>query len=495
MTVADTSQTQVRAAIYCRISRDKRGEELGVKRQEQACRELAERNGWTVTKVYVENSVSAYSRAPRPEYRALMKSIEQGELDVVVAWAPDRLHRRPIELNEYIEATERAGVTTHTVNAGHWDLSTAGGRVSARVLGDLAAYESELRAERVRAAQFQARQQGKPRTDGRRSLGYDFVDGRYVVVEREAEAIRDAAKKLLAGVTLRQIAKDMRAAGITTTRGNPMSPESIRGTLKTPRIAGLVGWNPKDKQGRRLRRNVQVLDGVVGDWPAIIDVDTWHAVCALLDNPERRTNKRGNEVVNLGSNLYRCACGDDMGAKKRRLDSGRTYRRYYCRRNKYPDPVEGIEHSACQADELDAYVSEVVIARLERIDIRSHLALSGGSVDEVAELNGRRAEARARLGDLDAAVASGTMSTARYLAVSPKIEAQLDELDRQLAALAGADNALTPLADTEDIRGWWETAPVALRRGVIEALVEVRLARGLPGQRAFSPDRVELTWK
>ncbi|MGP5929107.1 recombinase family protein [Corynebacterium glyciniphilum] len=490
----DTGNAQVRTAIYCRISLDKRGEGLGVERQEAECRELAERNGWTVTKVYVDNSVSAMSTAKRPGYAAMLKAIKAEQFDKVVVWDADRLHRRNVELEPYIDVTERVGVDTHVVTAGHYDLSTVSGRMTARIIGAVAQQESEHKAERIRAAQFQARQSGKPRTDGRRALGYRFEGSQWVIVEREAEALRDAAAKLLAGVTLRQIARYMRAAGINTTRGNPMTAESIRDTLKQPRLAGLVGWTPKNRKGQRLRRNMTVLDGVVGDWEPILDVDTWHAVYDLLNSPDRRTNKRGNEVVNLGSNLYKCACGDDMGAKYRKLADGTKYRRYYCRRRLHLDNGRGL-HSACHADELDAYVTETLLARLERIDIRAHLALSGGTADEVATLNGRRGTLRARLDDLDTAVGSGTLSMERYLAVAPKVEAQIAEVDDQLAALAGADNALTPLADTDDIRGWWETAPIDLRRGVLDALVTVHIERGLPGRTRFDPDRITFEWK
>jgi DNA invertase Pin-like site-specific DNA recombinase len=39
----------VRAAAYVRISRDREGQALGVARQEDDCKALAERRGWTVT--------------------------------------------------------------------------------------------------------------------------------------------------------------------------------------------------------------------------------------------------------------------------------------------------------------------------------------------------------------------------------------------------------------------------------------------------------------
>ena len=62
-----------RAAIYCRISDDRAGAGLGVARQEADCRKLAEDRGLTVTQVYVDNDLSAYSGKPRPGYKALLR--------------------------------------------------------------------------------------------------------------------------------------------------------------------------------------------------------------------------------------------------------------------------------------------------------------------------------------------------------------------------------------------------------------------------------------
>jgi site-specific DNA recombinase len=45
----------MKAGIYTRISDDTEGEGLGVARQEQDCRALCERKGWTVADVYPDN--------------------------------------------------------------------------------------------------------------------------------------------------------------------------------------------------------------------------------------------------------------------------------------------------------------------------------------------------------------------------------------------------------------------------------------------------------
>lgn len=101
-----------RAAIYARISQD-RGEEirgLGVARQEADCRTFIANRGWSVAGVFIDNDVSAYSTARRqkirPAYAQLLEAIGGGAIDVLVVWHPDRLHRSPIELEDFILLVE-----------------------------------------------------------------------------------------------------------------------------------------------------------------------------------------------------------------------------------------------------------------------------------------------------------------------------------------------------------------------------------------------------
>lgn len=59
-----------RAATYTRISRDEEGLGLGVARQEQDCRALAERQGWQVVEpIYCDNDISASTRSRKPRPR------------------------------------------------------------------------------------------------------------------------------------------------------------------------------------------------------------------------------------------------------------------------------------------------------------------------------------------------------------------------------------------------------------------------------------------
>ncbi len=66
------------AAVYVRISQDRGGAGLGVDRQENECRALAERLGWRVIEVFGDNDLSAFSGRRRPAYERMLHDIEAG---------------------------------------------------------------------------------------------------------------------------------------------------------------------------------------------------------------------------------------------------------------------------------------------------------------------------------------------------------------------------------------------------------------------------------
>ena len=140
----------VQAAIYCRISKDREADGLGVERQRADCEALAARLGWTVAATFTDDDRSAYSGKPRPAYRDLLAAIDAGTVGAILAWHPDRLHRSPRELESFIDLVESHGTAVQTVTAGAYDLTTPTGRMQARIVGNVARFESEHKSERLR---------------------------------------------------------------------------------------------------------------------------------------------------------------------------------------------------------------------------------------------------------------------------------------------------------------------------------------------------------
>jgi DNA invertase Pin-like site-specific DNA recombinase len=296
-----------RAAIYARISLDKVGEAAGVGRQTEGCTNLAALEGWNVEHVLIDNDLSAYSGAHRPEYEQLLDLVRRDQIDVIVAYHPDRLYRRLADLVELIKVVANAGVEIRTVAAGHVDLNTASGRFTAQVLGAAAEHESARIGERVSMKHRQNAVLGNAH-GGPRMYGYRRVArGRIEVIPEEAAVLREAAERVLRGESFASIVIGLNERGIPSALGRKWRPGSLSMVLKSGRIAGL-----HESKGV-----------IVGDaqWEPILDLKTWEQVRARITHAPIGRRPKVNLKVNLLAGMCRCAeCGAVMAAVSERPD-------------------------------------------------------------------------------------------------------------------------------------------------------------------------------
>lgn len=453
-----------KAGIYVRISQDRIGAGLGVERQEQDCRDLAGRIGWDVLDVYPDNDVSAYSGKTRPQYERLLADIEAGHLDAVLAWHSDRLHRSPVELERYIAVCDPRGVPTNTVKAGVLDLTTATGRMTARITGAVARHESEQKGERVRRQKQQAAAEGRW-LGGRRPFGFepDAVTPR----PTEAEAIADATRRILAGDSVRSIVAEWNTAGLTTTTGAEWTGSKARQMLMRPRNAGLAG-----NAGR-----------IIGPatWPAIVQPDTWAALVALLGDGARLTH-RGTSRWLVGSFLFRCECGELVRSGGQRGDG----------QGRYACPTMHMRRAAAPIDDL---VFRVICGVLVRDGMQlvtptpdlTHLR------DRLVTLRVRSEEIASLFGDPDS-----DMTAAQFRIANARLQQEIHSTEAELGRRT-AGSTLAGIADATDPAAAFRQADIDRQRAVIDVLATVTLKRigagRRPGGGYFDPDSVVITSK
>lgn len=96
----------------------------------------------------------------RPGWRKLESDIAAGKVAKVVVWRLDRLGRTASGLTALFENLRDRKVGLVSLRDG-LDLETPSGRLMANVLASVAAYENEVRSERIVAGQQVARANGK----------------------------------------------------------------------------------------------------------------------------------------------------------------------------------------------------------------------------------------------------------------------------------------------------------------------------------------------
>lgn len=465
------------AAIYARISADPEGRALGVARQLEDCRALAARLGYDVVQEYTENDVSASTntRKARPLYDEMLRRAAAGEFTALVAYSNSRFTRRPRELEDLIELHRQHGTRLHTVVSGEDDLSTADGRMVARIKGNVDAAEAERTSERVRRAKLQTAADGRHR-GGPRPFGWE-KDG-MTVREDEAAAVLQASRDVLAGRTLAAIARDWNAAGSTTTTGRPWTYGALRTVLCRPRNAALVSHGKSDREGMT----------VVGQakWPAIVPEDVWRATRAVLMDPSRR-RQNGNDLRWLGSGLYVCGVCAAEGVRS-------TLRVAPYERSKYLYRCVRAAHLTVSQPMADAVVLGVVRRYLaEAPGLAEAIQTPDPSQAERKALTGKREALTARLVSFEDDYGAGLISGRQLADATRRVEAELEQVNRTLARLAGA-SPLAALAGAPDPVAAFDAAPLDVQRAVVTELLTVtvqRVGRGRP----TGPERVQITWK
>lgn len=450
---------------YTRISDDRTGEAASPARQRRQITRTAADEGITIgpRQWFEDLSKSAYKPGViRPKFEALLKACEDHPVRRVWVLHDDRLVRDgdDTDLPRLIRVLAPRKIMIRCVEAADIKLWQAEGKMTARIRNAVAAYESERKKERVMLAVEDRASKGRF-PGGQRRFGYTQrdtriarhmdEDGNVTEVERpsgplelapkEAEAIADGYRTIFNGGTVYQVTRDWRARGLTGPNGAEFTDVRVRTVLLRPANAGLSTYKgqPAGK----------------GNWPAIIDPDTFAVVKAILEDPARRTTV-GKPAVTLLAGVLKCGregCGKSMNGAVR---PGRhlTYR---CRE----------AHISRAREPLDNAVSEAVVRYLlKNADALTRPKAASGTVasaiTEAAELRGKIREYQARAADFH---------PEDLAALLRGLRAKLAKAEAQQAVEAGKP-ASQELVRSGDIAAAWIKLDIAGKRTVIREQVE-----------------------
>ena len=143
----------------------------------------------------------------RAGWKKLQADIDSGQIDRLVVWRLDRLGRTASGLCKLFEDLQAKKVRLVSL-MDSIDLGTSSGRLIANVLASVAAYETEIRGERVRAGQAAAKARGK-------KWGGSQKGRRVKVTEEKTKAIIEMKTR---GVSIARIARTVNLSRITIYR-------------------------------------------------------------------------------------------------------------------------------------------------------------------------------------------------------------------------------------------------------------------------------------
>ncbi|MFF3443564.1 recombinase family protein [Streptosporangium sp. NPDC002721] len=539
---------RIRCLIYVRISRDKEGAGLGVQRQEDECRQLADRLGWDVAEVFCDNDISAYSGKSRPNYQQMLERIRAGGVEGVIAWHTDRLHRNPRELEDFIGLLETRQIRVSTVKAGMMDLDTASGRMVARMLGNVDHHESERKAERIKAKHIQLAKDGKSTGGGFRPYGYRRIYDRpdpphrlirEEVVPEEAAIIRECVRRVLAGEALAAVCRDLNRRGVPTSstgiwtarqvasaaevnqdglgdeirarlaaqepgsviardlkdRGVPVpvpggwSTPTMARMLTSARIAGLREHRPRSRHQTKRVRTGEIMG--VGEWPAIITPAESARLRVMLADPARRLSPGPTGKYLLTGLIYCDLCKHRMVGRTK--TGGRKH--YMC--DGQPGRP-GCGKVSARAEYVDAVIVAAAAQLLttpgfaEALVVADEAADEGVAVEEIAACE-------QELLDLAADHGAGVISRAEWMAARTPLQRRI-EAARSSLGRVDVVRVLEGLpTDPEGMEAFLADGEVeaSRRRSALGVALERVWVRPVivRGSKRFDPARLAPVWR
>jgi len=247
-------------------------------KQDLRCSTYADAYGHTITGTASDSDVSGKTDPfTRPDLgRWLTEPRLIASYDGIIASHLDRLARSTKHISRLLEWAEEHGKTVITVEPAI-DFSTPVGKLIAYIISWLAEQELELITKRSKDTQSFLRDNGF--LVGKPPFGFTTVkhgDHRTLALDpAESEAIRQAAKRYLAGDSLRTVAAWLDGEGIEPRHGGRWSPASLAQVFRNESLIG----RRTDAQGRTLLKH-----------DAVLDRDTWTRLQAELD---RKANRKG----------------------------------------------------------------------------------------------------------------------------------------------------------------------------------------------------------
>ncbi|UYL87654.1 serine integrase [Arthrobacter phage VResidence] len=493
----NASRKAPRAVLYLRLSAVV-DDSTSIDRQERDLRAHAERQGWTVERVLVDEGISG--RKARAKAAEAVRLIADEEADVLAVWKLDRFTRQGWdglgELSRALDRRKHDGRPALFVALQDGLTSDQSAfRLIAGVLSEVARSEADNAAARIKnSISYRKTTTNKYAGGAAVPFGYRSIPapdgvGRVLIHDpEEAAIVREVAARILEGVEpLSRIGADLQARGVPTSKsparralrsGEPADGLD-RGIWRTSTLRSLFTSDlllGRVKHHGDLIRDADGLPASV--WPPLLDLATLEALRARLKGSEDRPKVKGRAARLLSGLAYCAVCDSRMYVT---TSSGKPI--YAC--------ASSWNSGSCPSPKINALgLEDHVSARF--------LAFAGDwpEVETITEADSSTTEATLR--EVEAALREATAAMLEDDADLPAIAARIGALKArraELRALPAVTSSRTVPTGRTLAEAWAESGTDDVKRSLLlEALDSVTIAPATSRRSPIDPERVTFLW-
>ena len=308
-------------AIYGRVSTEHEAQLSAFANQQKWYEEIAaQHKDWLIVGQYYDEGITGTSVEKRPSFMRMLEDARQGKFDLVITREVCRFARNTVDTLTVTRELKRVGVEVYFIRDNIWTMDSDG-ELRLSLMATLAQEESRKISERVLAGQRISRKNGTLYGNGN-ILGYDLVDGNYVINARQAYTVRKIFELYAGGMGYKQICAELTRMGCENAHGEvKWSVERIGRILRNATYKGYIGYNKSCSDGfltqKRVNHREEDFVYVKGKFEPIVSEELWDRCEALrrkkstpLTGPDGKTRKfMRKEPQSVWTEKLRCSCG------------------------------------------------------------------------------------------------------------------------------------------------------------------------------------------
>ena len=304
------------AVIYARVSSEQQREERTIASQTAALIEFARSHDLEVPKEWVfEDAGYSGATLERPGLERVRDLAAEGQIQAVLAYAPDRLSRKYAYQVLLIEEFARHGVETLFVKAPQG--TSAEDQLLVQFQGMIAEYERAQILERSRRGKRHRARSGEVSVLSGAPYGYRYIrktdeaPASYLVIDVEARVVQRVYQMYtVEGLSMGEITRRLNAEGIPTRKQSSRWERSVVwAMLRNPAYRGAAAFGKTCVAGRiRVTRALRRRGGIVSsnsigherpreEWieipvPALVSEESFARAQELLHENKVRSRRR-----------------------------------------------------------------------------------------------------------------------------------------------------------------------------------------------------------
>lgn len=353
----------LKTGIYARQSIEKQ-DSVSIEAQIEKCELLCKFNNWEYS-TYSDVGYSG-SNIDRPDFERLLRDIQQGKINRVIAYRLDRISRSISDFANLLTLFEKHSVQFLSATE-NFDTSSPIGRAMVYIVMVFAQLERETIAQRITDNYYFRAKEGFF-TGGNCPFGYIPVkvdnNGKKASVLKinpdTSKVVKNIFDKFVGGSSIQKITTDLNRNHIPSPKDSSWSPTKVRRILKNPaytpnnidvyeyfsRLGYKIANNPDEfdgtsglclygkERGKKDRKKTDISEQVlaIGRFPPLVSSETWlHVQYKLQGN--KKPPRSGTSKITWLSGMLSCSmCGYSMNLKYTKK-YGKEYKYIHCRGN------------------------------------------------------------------------------------------------------------------------------------------------------------------